>query len=202
MGEAVKRDPLFSIFENLAEDDETRWVYNAQRQLNKIACEIVKFRTDHEWSQKELANYLGVSQSMVAKYESGDYNFTIESLNKLASKIGLSVEICLSGFDTQQDLIVESKEDYEKFKDDLVDDLADSFARNLDSFLVSAGTLEDCNLKCSTRRIRDMCTYYKENGKIPSCTHDCNGCMFHEQEETEMDDEEFLRKERLVTRDR
>ena len=45
-----------------------------------------------------------------------------------------------------------------------------------------------------------MCTYHKNYGKTPSCTHDCNGCMFHERDETEMDetemdDEEFLRKE-------
>ena len=87
MGDAAKRDPLFSIFENLAEDDETRWAYDAQRQLDKIACKIVKFRTDNEWSQKELANYLGVSQSMVAKYESGDYNFTKQESIELINKI-------------------------------------------------------------------------------------------------------------------
>jgi hypothetical protein len=25
-----------------------------------------------------------------------------------------------------------------------------------------------------------MCTYQKENGRPPCCTHDCEGCMWHE----------------------
>lgn len=24
-----------------------------------------------------------------------------------------------------------------------------------------------------------MCTYYREYGKIPCCTHNCDGCMFN-----------------------
>lgn len=32
-----------------------------------------------------------------------------------------------------------------------------------------------------------MCTYYDSNGKAPCCTHDCDGCMWYEEED---DDEE------------
>lgn len=28
-----------------------------------------------------------------------------------------------------------------------------------------------------------MCTYEAENGKSPCCTHDCNGCVWHVDEE-------------------
>lgn len=27
-----------------------------------------------------------------------------------------------------------------------------------------------------------MCTYYDVNGIMPCCTHDCQGCMWHEEE--------------------
>ena len=29
-----------------------------------------------------------------------------------------------------------------------------------------------------------MCNHEKENGKPPVCTHDCNGCIFHEKDDT------------------
>lgn len=28
-----------------------------------------------------------------------------------------------------------------------------------------------------------MCNYYKVIGTIPFCVHDCDGCMFHEEDE-------------------
>ena len=38
-------------------------------------------------TQKEFAKKLNVSQGMVSKWESEDYNFTIESLAQIAEKI-------------------------------------------------------------------------------------------------------------------
>ena len=32
-----------------------------------------------------------------------------------------------------------------------------------------------------------MCTYQKENGKEPCCTHDCEGCMWNDKDEDEED---------------
>ena len=29
-----------------------------------------------------------------------------------------------------------------------------------------------------------MCNYYKENGEVPVCTHDCEECMWHEEDES------------------
>ena len=30
-----------------------------------------------------------------------------------------------------------------------------------------------------------MCIYQKENGIPPCCIHECDGCMWHEEEEEE-----------------
>ncbi|MBQ9010769.1 MAG: helix-turn-helix domain-containing protein [Clostridia bacterium] len=108
--EPLPRDPLFSIFDRLEENNETGWAYEAQHQKNEIACVIVNFRVEKGWSQQELADYLGVSQSMISKYESGDYNFSIESLNRISSKIGLKTEIRLVKPDagTSSEIIVRS----------------------------------------------------------------------------------------------
>ena len=39
-----------------------------------------------------------------------------------------------------------------------------------------------------------MCTYYKWNGKVPCCTHSCDGCVWHEEDE----DDEEAEKEQCV----
>ena len=30
-----------------------------------------------------------------------------------------------------------------------------------------------------------MCTYYRENGKQPTCTHDCEGCTWYKHKDGE-----------------
>ncbi len=46
-------------------------------------------------TQKEFAEFMGVTQGMVSKWESREYNFTIKSLNEICEKLGLdcSVEV-------------------------------------------------------------------------------------------------------------
>lgn len=34
-----------------------------------------------------------------------------------------------------------------------------------------------------------MCTYQKENGKTPCCTHDCDGCVWNQTSENEEEKE-------------
>lgn len=33
-----------------------------------------------------------------------------------------------------------------------------------------------------------MCTYLEVNDEIPNCTHECEGCMWHEEQEENTDD--------------
>jgi DNA-binding XRE family transcriptional regulator len=59
----------------------------------KISTAIFMYRTKHKLSQKKLAEKLGVTQAMVSKLESGDYNYTIEQLWKISQKLGLSFDV-------------------------------------------------------------------------------------------------------------
>jgi len=59
----------------------------------KISTAIFKYRIKHNLSQKKLAEKLGVTQAMVSKLESGDYNYTIEQLWKISQKLGLSFDV-------------------------------------------------------------------------------------------------------------
>ncbi len=44
-------------------------------------------------TQKEFAEYMDVSQGMVSKWESREYNFTIRSLNEICEKLHLSLNL-------------------------------------------------------------------------------------------------------------
>ena len=58
--------------------------------LADIAVQIHTRRTEMGMSQGEFAKFNNVTQAMVSKWESGDYNFTIQTLAKVFAKIGLS----------------------------------------------------------------------------------------------------------------
>ena len=61
--------------------------------MSYIAMKIIDKRLSMGMSQKEFATHLGVSQSMVAKWESCEYNFSIKSLLKLASALEVKLGI-------------------------------------------------------------------------------------------------------------
>lgn len=62
-------------------------------QLAKISAQIERCRLDMEMTQEEFAQYLGVSQGMVSRWENRDYNFTVKSLNDICQKLNLSLTI-------------------------------------------------------------------------------------------------------------
>ena len=64
--------------------------------LGMLSSEIEFRRHELKMSQKDFARLLGVNQSMVSKYESGEYNFSINLLNEICSKIGLSFSPSIS----------------------------------------------------------------------------------------------------------
>ncbi len=61
----------------------------------KISTAIFIYRTKRNLSQKKLAEKLGVTQAMVSKLESGDYNYTVEQLWKISQKLGFRFEVLL-----------------------------------------------------------------------------------------------------------
>jgi transcriptional regulator with XRE-family HTH domain len=72
--EACKKDDLWDIY-------------------YKISIALFDYRQEYDLSQKKLAEKLGVTQPMVAKLESGDYNYTVEQLWKIATKLNFKFSI-------------------------------------------------------------------------------------------------------------
>lgn len=57
-----------------------------------IAAEIVGKRLSLHMTQKEFAEYMGVSQGMISKWENGESNFTLQTLVQIASKLGIQMQ--------------------------------------------------------------------------------------------------------------
>lgn len=91
------------ITEKLASAKKTNWISDGISEaeaktiveLAKISARIELCRTDMGMTQKEFADYMGVTQGMVSKWENREYNFTIRSLNEICQKIDLELSISL-----------------------------------------------------------------------------------------------------------
>lgn len=80
---------------NLFQDDLSEEDILSARILGKLSSAIAKKRIDMQMTQKDFANYLNVSQSMVSKWEGADYNYSIKTLSHLATKLKLKLDVRL-----------------------------------------------------------------------------------------------------------
>ena len=58
----------------------------------EIASAITSKRIGMEMNQKEFAEYMGVTQGLVSRWENGDTNFTLESLVAIAQKLEIKLQ--------------------------------------------------------------------------------------------------------------
>lgn len=85
-------------------DDDLKQLFELDDILTDISLKIINYRIDNDLSQKQLADKLGISQSMVSKLESGEYNPTVEQLWKISKKLGWNFKVIMEdeNNDTQQ----------------------------------------------------------------------------------------------------
>ncbi len=75
-------------------DPETMEEYEKLEPEFQIVREIIRFRKDHNLTQKELADMLDTKQSNISRFESGDYNPSLRLLKKIAERLGKKLVIC------------------------------------------------------------------------------------------------------------
>ena len=80
LGQRLKNSPFKKHYEGYG------------KQL-EIAYQILQLRKKKRFSQLELAKRLGTSQSDVARMESGQQNFTTDTLQKIASALQRKLKI-------------------------------------------------------------------------------------------------------------
>ncbi|HBH46159.1 MAG: hypothetical protein A2445_03655 [Candidatus Jacksonbacteria bacterium RIFOXYC2_FULL_44_29] len=70
-----------------------REAYDEEGLKLEIAYEINKLRKEHRLTQGELALKLNTTQSVIARIEQGNQNFTLDTLQKLAQVFNKSLKV-------------------------------------------------------------------------------------------------------------
>lgn len=58
----------------------------------EISAVITAKRLELGFSQKEFADFMGVSQGLVSRWENGDTNFTLQTLSDIAVKLDIKTQ--------------------------------------------------------------------------------------------------------------
>ena len=77
----------------VVESREFKQEMAVENLLVDIACEFINFRVKNKMSQKDLAEKLQITQAMVSKLESGEYNPTVKMLFEIAQKLSWKFNI-------------------------------------------------------------------------------------------------------------
>ena len=88
----MKALPISALLEAVAENLSAADIV-ASKEMAHIANQIVTWRLEHNLTQSEFAKQLGVTQGTIAKWENGDFNFTIKKLAEISCKIDAQLHI-------------------------------------------------------------------------------------------------------------
>ena len=91
---------------DLANDEDFKY-YSI---FGEISARIAGYRIDHGLSQDQLAEILQVSQVMVSKYESGEYNISIQKLNHICHVLGIQLDVTLQDKSQAEKLVSNTEE--------------------------------------------------------------------------------------------
>ena len=80
----------------LLEDKEVKRTYEALGPEFKIVSIFIKKRLERGLTQKDLARYIGTKQSAVSRFESGEYNPTLNFLQKMAEGLNTQIKVTLN----------------------------------------------------------------------------------------------------------
>ena len=127
----MRKDELFNdawnIIDELA-DEETNEIFELDDILYDISMKIFDYRMSKGWTQKQLAKKLDITQAMVSKLESGEYNPTVGQLWKISKKLGWTFDITLEE--------KTEKEEVEIIETDVWDSVNEDFNKDLCKKLV------------------------------------------------------------------
>jgi len=80
----------------LAENPGLRKEYEALAPQYEIINAVIAARIEKQMTQADLAERAGTKQSNISRFESGNYNPSVEFLQKLAGALDKRLEVTLS----------------------------------------------------------------------------------------------------------
>ena len=81
------------IAEQLRTDPEFRAEWERTALARAVAVAVVRHRSEHDLSQRELAERLGMKQPQVARLELGEVNPSMETLMRASAQLGIEFTI-------------------------------------------------------------------------------------------------------------
>jgi transcriptional regulator with XRE-family HTH domain len=81
------------IAEQLRDDPEFRRQWERTALARAVAVAIVGYRAEHDLSQRDLAERLGMKQPQVARLELGEVNPSMGTLMRISSRLGIEFTI-------------------------------------------------------------------------------------------------------------
>jgi transcriptional regulator with XRE-family HTH domain len=89
------------IAEQLRTDPEFRAEWERTALARAVAIAIVRYRTQHDLSQRELADRLSMKQPQVARLELGEVNPSMDTLMRISARLGIEFTIDVRPAGTQ-----------------------------------------------------------------------------------------------------
>ncbi len=84
------------------QDPEYRVLWERTALARAVAIALVRYRVDHQLSQRGLAKILGWQQPQVARLELGEHTPSIETLLHLAQSLGMHFGVAIGGLHVEQ----------------------------------------------------------------------------------------------------
>lgn len=84
-------EDLFDLFEDSLSPADVL----TSKLMAQISTSITKERLKLSMTQTDFANHIGATQSLVSRWEHGDYNFSIRKIAEIAAKLDLDVNITM-----------------------------------------------------------------------------------------------------------
>jgi len=85
------------ILKEKLKNPEFKRHYDEYGKQLEIAYQILQLRKKKKLSQAQLAKKIGTKQSNIARMESGNQNFSVDILGKIAEALGCNVRIEFCG---------------------------------------------------------------------------------------------------------
>ena len=81
------------VRDELLSDPATAKEYEELRPQYEVISQIIKVRDEQGITQQELAERTGIRQSNISRFESGNYNPSLEFLARIARGLGMELHI-------------------------------------------------------------------------------------------------------------
>lgn len=83
--------------EDIVASDLENVEYRAERERSRfaheVAMKVIQYRIDHNLTQAELAQQLGMRQPHVSRLEAGEHEPSLTTLRRLAQRLGIAFHI-------------------------------------------------------------------------------------------------------------